>query len=30
MRTDGLLKNGCYGVQLADDDLAVLKATYGP
>ena len=22
--------NGCYGVQVADDDLAVLKATYGP
>ena len=30
MRTDGLLRNGCYGVQVADDDLAVLKATYGP
>ena len=30
MKTDGLLKNGCYGVQVADDDLAVLKATYGP
>ena len=30
MRTDGLLKNSCYGVQVADDDLAVLKATYGP
>ena len=30
MRTDGLLKNGCYGVQVADDDLAVLEATYGP
>ena len=28
MRTDGLLKNGCYGVQVADDDLAVLEATY--
>ena len=29
MRADGLLKNGCYGVQVADDDLAVLEATYG-
>ena len=30
MRSDGLLKNGCYGVQVADDDMAVLEATYGP
>ena len=30
MRTDGLLKHCCYGVQVADDDLAVIKATYGP
>ena len=30
MRADGLLKNGCYGVQVADDDLAVLEAKYGP
>ena len=29
MRADGLLKNGCYGVQVADDDLAILEATYG-
>ena len=27
MRADGLMKNGCYGVQVADDDLAVLEAT---
>ena len=30
MRTDGLLKKLCFGVQVADDDLAVLRATYGP
>ena len=30
MGMDGLLRNGCYGVQVAEDDLAVLKATYGP
>ena len=29
MRADGLLKNGCYGVQVADDELAVLEAMYG-
>ena len=30
MRADGLLKNGCYGVQVPDEDLAILEATYGP
>ena len=29
MKTDGLPKNGCCAVQVADDDLAVLRATYG-
>ena len=30
MKADGLLKNGCFGVQVADDALAVLQATYSP
>ena len=24
------MKNGCYGIQVADDNLEVLKETYGP
>ena len=24
------MKNGCYGIQVADDDLEVLKETHGP
>ena len=24
------MKDGCYGIQVADDDLEVLKETYGP
>ena len=30
LRADGLLKQGCYGIQVADDDLEVLKSFYGP
>ena len=30
LRADGLVKSGCYGIQVADDDLEVLKETYGP
>ena len=30
LRADGLLKQGCYGIQVADDDLEVLKSIYGP
>ena len=30
LKTDGLVKDGCYGIQVADDDLEVLKETYGP
>ena len=30
LRSDGLIKQGCYGVQVADDDLEVLKNMYGP
>ena len=30
LRADGLLKQGCYGIQVTDDDLEVLKNIYGP
>ena len=30
MRQDGLLKAGCFGVQVADDDDSNLKPLYGP
>ena len=30
MKADGPLKDGCNGIQVADNDLAVLKATNGP
>ena len=30
LKADGLVKDGCYGIQVADDDLEVLKETYGP
>ena len=29
LRSDGLLKQGCYGIQVADNDLEVLKSIYG-
>ena len=25
-----MLKQGCYGIQVADDDVEVLKSIYGP
>ncbi len=30
MRDDNMLKEGCYGIQVADDDAEVLKSMYGP
>ena len=30
LRTDGPLKQGCYGIQVADDDHEVLNNIYGP
>ena len=30
LRADGLLKQGCYGIQVADDDLEILKSICGP
>ena len=30
MRRDNVLKPGCYGMQVADDDAQVLKSMYGP
>ena len=30
LQADGLLKQGCCGIQVADDDLEVLKNIYGP
>ena len=30
MRSDGILKSACFGVQVRDDDADVLKQLYGP
>ena len=29
LKTDGLLKDGCYGIHMADDDMEVLKSMFG-
>ena len=30
LKADGLLKDGCYGIQVADDDMEVLKSMFRP
>ena len=30
LRADGLLKQGCYGIRVANEDFEVLKSMYGP
>ena len=30
LKADGLLKDGCYGIQVADDDMEALKSMFGP
>ena len=30
LREDGTLKQGCYGVQVPDEDEATLQEMYGP
>ena len=30
LREDDMLRSGCFGMQVPDDDAEVLRATYGP
>ena len=30
LKADGLLKNGCYGIQVANDDMEVFKSMFEP
>jgi len=30
LKEDDLLKDGCYGIQVPDDDASVLREMYGP